>query len=242
MDSVMWLAIGIPLALMAALFIRTYRRGGKIGLEHISTMITVCVLGALAFVLYKAEVINWITTYESVTAMAGTTMAYGTNWPKVLADLVVILDIASLVAVFTPQSKFADEPILVKTIVSLWAISVIADMFGTWYFAALQQQSGTVRAPASISAYTWIFPLAITILITGVQVGILRVFGLVLEMAINGRLTTSLRKASSNYFPPVKSKPISFDSSPGMSAAERHGHSNADFLQKMGNNNREKVA
>jgi hypothetical protein len=30
---------------------------------------------------------------------------------------------------FTPQSKFADEPILVKTIVSLWAISVVADMF-----------------------------------------------------------------------------------------------------------------
>lgn len=243
MDYVLVLAIGIPLAVILGLIVRSLKNKRKINMAQISTMITVLILSALGYALYKAEVINYITTYESVAAMAGKSVSQGIDWAKALAQLVVILDITSLVAVFTPQSKFKDEPVLVKTILSIWAISVAADMFGTWYFAAMQQQTGSVRAPSSVIEVMWLFPLGLTFLITGIQVGILRVFGAVLEMAMTGKISDILnRKSGKSFSEATKSRPepVFFDEPPPMTVAEKHGHGNGRremFLDKLRNNN-----
>jgi hypothetical protein len=185
-----------------ALLARTSIRGGKVNGDQIGLYLSLCVLSVLAYALVEAERLNWITTYDSIRAMSGGQHIMGMDWSKTLAYLVVTVDIATLLAVFTPQSKFHDEPAIIRIVLALWAITVLTDMFGTWYFVRLQQESSVIRSPALIQSFTYLFPVAVTIMITGLQVGILRIFTLVLEMVIQGRIAKLFRKPQPKSPPP----------------------------------------
>lgn len=136
-------------------------------------------MGALFVGLIIMEKVNYTTTHESLQAMFG-----ATEWVMFLSIAVVLLDIATLVRVLTPETDVRKEPIAIQILLLIWAGVNVFDASLNWFYAQLEMEQHTVQAPAAIAGMVWVFPVVTAFLIWGLQVGLLYFFAKMLEMAM----------------------------------------------------------
>lgn len=140
--------------------------------------ITILVLG---YALIQYEKVNFDTTYESLAGLFG-----DGRWVRILAEAVVITDLAALARVFTVETG-KDEPVIVKVLLGIWVAVTALDAGLTYFFAAVAMENTAVVAPAAMRPFLNLFPVLVAILVWGIQGGLLYLFGKLLEGAIHGK-------------------------------------------------------
>lgn len=149
-------------------------------MRTVATMLVVLTTLALFAGLVFMERVNFTTTHDSLSAIFGA----GKDWVLLLSIAVVILDIATLVRVLTPETDVRKEPIAIQVLLGVWATVNMFDAMLNWYFAQLEMESSAVRAPAALADFMWVFPVVAAVIIWGLQVGLLYFFAKMLEAAM----------------------------------------------------------
>lgn len=129
----------------------------------------------LAFAFGYIQKVNYQTTYLSLTTMFGFK-----DWVQAISIAVVLIDAASIARAFTTEKNLANEPTVVQTLMYLWIGTSLVDGLLNWYFAAIEILPG-FETPYGIGNAEYIAPVAVALIIWGLQFGITYFFGVSAE-------------------------------------------------------------
>lgn len=146
------------------------------------------VIPALSVVILLAalllfEQVNYITTYESLSAVFGSGL-----WIQTLAIAVVITDFAALSRIFMPPGENGEDPKIVTWLLVVWFAVSSLDVVLSYFFAAMRMEKHQVTAPSTMVDILWIMPLIVALIIWGVQFGILYFLSAMLDKSVYGRI------------------------------------------------------
>lgn len=153
----------------------------------IQFILLITLLVALSALFYKTEILNYITTEESLRDYFGNGKLAGAfDWEKALAQTVVGLEIATLFSVgfkgvVNTTSAFMEKSIAERVedwLLFMYTITTVFDFFLTWYFCSVEQQLTQISYTGSFADLMRKFaPLVVALLITGTQIVLVVVFG-----------------------------------------------------------------
>lgn len=151
----------------------------------VPAIVFVALLIGIFVAMIYFEQVNYVSTFEALSATFG-----GSGWVRSFSIAVVLSDALALAGVFTPAQKMRDEPLIVQILVTIWGVVVFFDTGLTWFFASIEMEKNITHVPAVIADVTWIFPIIVALMVTGVQIGLLRILAALLESLVYGKVIT----------------------------------------------------
>jgi hypothetical protein len=148
----------------------------KLVMKVLSWLAVVVVL----YGLYRFEVVNYVTTYDALSAIFGEV-----TWVVTLSGAIVLVDFAGLAKIFTKETG-EKEPPWVNTLMGVWFLVSLTDMTLTWYTTALAMENADVRIPQAIAEHQAWIPIIISVLLWSVHYGIIRFSGIFLDYKLHG--------------------------------------------------------